>query len=188
MIFAQLCGKWLKIKLLTRLCLFLRKRNTKKSSNCFVIFDASVWICRREGVRPWLIGGGGKERAPQSRSTGHPVWSLFEMTWPPPLSDRIDFLYLILFLHLLWPCPLRYVHTRATGLSLTSTSPKSALGNLCTAAHNTVRHYTVSQSLCSVQFFCLIQTETQFTGMIKKVNAGAVNIETGLYMKSIKVS
>lgn len=60
------------------------------------------------------------------------------MTWPPPLSGRIDFLDLILFLHLLLYCPLRYVRVSATGSSLTSTSPKSAyaLANLCSAAHN----------------------------------------------------
>lgn len=74
------------------------------------------------------------------------------MTWPPLLSDRIDFLYLILFLHLLRHCPLRYVHVSATGPSLTSTSPKSAydLVNLCApAAHNPL-------------FLCLCQTLNSF--------------------------
>lgn len=78
-----------------------------------------------------------QEKVAQGRAAGH-LWSLFEMAWPPPLSDRIDFLYLILFLHLLRCRPLRYVHASSTGLSPTSTSPKSAyaLGNLCTVAHN----------------------------------------------------
>lgn len=78
-----------------------------------------------------------QEKVAQGRAAGH-LWSLFEMAWPPLLSDRIDFLYLILFLHLLRCRPLRYVHASSTGLSPTSTSPKSAyaLGNLCTVAHN----------------------------------------------------
>lgn len=54
-----------------------------------------------------------QEKNSQGRAAEHLIWSLLEMTWPPPLPDRIDFPDLILFLHLLWYCPLWYVH--ATG-------------------------------------------------------------------------
>lgn len=71
------------------------------------------------------------------------------------MSDGIDFLYLILFLHLLLYCPLRYVRVSAAGPSLTSTSPKSAyvLANLCSAAHNPL-------------FLCLCQTPRSLFSLI----------------------
>lgn len=89
------------------------------------IFYTSVWIWQREGARH-ITNMKWKEKEAEGGAAEHPVWSSFEMTWPSPLSDRIDFLYLILFLHLLWHYPLRYVRASAASPSPTSTSPKSA--------------------------------------------------------------
>lgn len=100
-------------------------------------FSRTGWVCMNLQERGSKAATNQRREA-LSRETGHPVWPLFEMTWPPPPSDRIDFIYLILFFHLLWSCPLRHAHTSATGLSPTSTSPKSAFCNLCSAACNTL--------------------------------------------------
>lgn len=109
-----------------------------------------------------------KEKEAQGGAAEDPIWSLFEMTWPPLLSDRIDFLFLILFLHLLRHCPLWYVRAGATGPSLTSTSPKSAydLVNLCTpqitmlCLSGCVGHYGHSFSLVSILYLTYSNSNT----------------------------